>query len=212
MPNVPNIAFINASSAVSDQEAIAVMNALQVQVTRDFYPAWGESANLYYFKNNQQIPVSYWWLVILDYNESSGNAGYHDLSPEGMPMGLIPAKADKDVGNQWSVTASHELLEMIEDPGINLSARRLDENGEFVLYAYEVCDPCETEGQGYYINGVLVSDFVYPAWFEDFSHPPGTQYDFMNLIQEPFQLLQDGYISVNRNYNNGGWVQLYSDP
>ena len=36
------------------------------------------------------------------------------------------------------------------------------------LYAYEVCDACEADQFGYDIDGVLVSDFVFPSWFESF--------------------------------------------
>lgn len=207
-----NIAFINASTCVSDQEAIQVMNALQIQVTRDFEPVWGESATLHFFSRNQQVPQGYWWLVIVDYNEESSNMGWHDVSSEGLPQGMIPAKADKEFGYQWSVTASHELLEIIEDPGINLCARRYDrERGADVLYAYEVCDPCEAEEQGYLINGVLVSDFVFPEYFEDFIHPEGTRYDFMGYITKPFELLEQGYLSINDSYKNAAWEMEYFD-
>ena len=205
----PNIAFINQSSIVSDQEALSVMNALQIQLTRDFFPVWGENATLVFFSRNQQPPPGYWWLVISDSTESAEAAGYHDLSTEGMPMGYIFARVLSELGLQWSNTASHELLEMVEDPGTNICVRRQDDKGDFALYAYEVCDPCEDDQFGYMINGILVSDFVFPSWFEDFKHPDGTQYDFMNYITAPFQILEGGFISVNEEYSNSGWNMEY---
>ena len=48
------------------------------------------------------------------------------------------------------------------------------------LYAYEVCDPCEDDSLGYHIDNILLSDFVYPAWFEGFRTESSTQFDRMN--------------------------------
>jgi hypothetical protein len=58
----------------------------------------------------------------------------------------------------WSRDFSHEILEMLVDPGTNRSAYH-DGVGQIV----EVADPVEWDG--YRLNGVFVSDFVLPAWF-----------------------------------------------
>ena len=43
----------------------------------------------------------------------------------------------------------------------------LSPNGkERVHYLVEVCDPCEDGKCAYYINGVLVSDFYTPDYFD----------------------------------------------
>ena len=76
-----------------------------------------------------------------------------------------------------------------------------------VLYAYEVCDACEADSAGYNIDGSLVSDFVYPAWFESFRKPGSAQFDYRSLIKQPFQLLEDGYISQFDTSNTDGWTQ-----
>jgi len=57
---------------------------------------------------------------------------------------------------------SHELLEMLADPWINWCATGNDSK----IYALEVCDAVEADDLGYDIDGVRVSDFVTPAWFE----------------------------------------------
>jgi hypothetical protein len=58
-----------------------------------------------------------------------------------------------------------------------------------ILYAYEVCDACEDDSFGYQIDNILLSDFVYPSWFESFRAEGSTQFDRMNTIQAPLQLL-----------------------
>jgi hypothetical protein len=59
---------------------------------------------------------------------------------------------------------------------------------------------------------VLVSDFVYPAYFESFRQPNSTQFDHGNKITAPFTLLAGGYISVlDLNNLSEGWQQLLAN-
>jgi len=98
------IAFINASTVVSDNDAKAVMSALQKQVSNDFAPVWGVDAILQFFKQGQATPTGYWWLTILDNSDQAGALGYHDITNEGLPLGKIFAKSDLQYGSAWSVT------------------------------------------------------------------------------------------------------------
>lgn len=196
----PNIDFINRSTVVTDAGALKVMNALQKQVDLHFGPKWGTGAILHFVGKTAKGNPSNWQLIILDNSDVAGALGYHDLTASGKAIGKIFAKTDLDYNLAWSVTASHELLEMLGDPYVNLTAQISDTQ----FYAYESCDACESDDQGYLIDGVLVSDFVYPAWFI-----PGAQapYDYKKLIKRPLQLLDGGYISVWEA--NSGWQQLY---
>jgi hypothetical protein len=211
------ISIINASSnfrpVLTDAKVNAAIPALQTQVRRDFFPPWGVDADLDFVPSGQQPPPGHWWLVVLDNSDQAGALGYHDMTPDGLPMGKIFAGSDMQYGSQWTVTASHELLEMLGDPGINLTAMAMTgfEAGLNVvgrLYAYEVCDACEADQDGYDINGVLVSDFVYPAWFESFRQSGSTQFDHNLRITDPFELLPGGYISVYDMTSGTGWQQL----
>jgi hypothetical protein len=76
-----------------------------------------------------------------------------------------------------------------------------------MLYAYEVCDACEDDSLGYKIDNVLLSDFVYPSWFESFRIEGSTQFDRMNKIQNPLQLMANGYIGVFNVTAGSGWQQ-----
>ena len=210
MANI-SIAVLNSSTVLKDDEVAPVVLALQKQVTRDFAPAWGMDAVVTFVSGGNIPPPSSWQLVILDNSDRAGALGYHDLTPLGLPLGKVFAGTDKQNNLSWSVTASHELLEMLADPDINLTAFVQSSAAAGRLYAYEVCDPCEDDSFGYTIDNVLVSDFVYPSWFESFWQAGTVQFDFANKIQNPFELLMGGYIGVFDIGKGSGWHQLNAD-
>lgn len=199
------VAIVNHYAPLSNAEVEAVVAALQVQVYRDFYPIWGIDANLTFYPDPTKVPLTAWLLSILDNADQAGDLGYHDVTAQGLPLGKIYAGSDAKYGSSWSVTASHELLEMLADPAINLTVARDNADGSTTFYAYENCDACEDDQWGYLIGEILVSDFVYPSWFEDF-HPVGTQYDHCKKIQAPFHLLTGGYIGIYKPAS--GWTQM----
>jgi hypothetical protein len=212
MPAI-KIAFINESNVLTDAQVQAAIPALQTQVHRDFFPVWGADAELSFVGHGQKPPAGTWWLVVLDNSDQAGTLGYHDLTEEGLPLGKIFAKSDLDKGLKWTVTASHELLEMLVDPALNLAVWIQPENGAGKLYSYEICDPCQADEYGYDIDGVTVANFVFPAWFEPF-RKPGTQFDFQNKIQQPLGLLRGGYIGVFELASEIDWHQVnaQTDP
>jgi hypothetical protein len=203
-----NVAIINSSTVLRDSVVKAAMPALQTQVHRDFAPAWGIDADLIFVPNRAKPPAGSWWLTIVDNADQAGALGYHDVTNAGLPLAKVFAGSDINLGYQWTVTASHELLEMLADPDINLTAfvELSDKSG--VLYAYEVCDACQADEFGYRIDGTLVSDFVYPAWFESFRKRGSTQFDYRKRIKKPFELLKGGYIGVYDVKAGGGWHQI----
>ena len=205
------VAVINASTVVSDQEAQPVVAALQRQVHEHFAPVWGIDADLTFVPSGGEPAAGAWWLAVLDNSDQAGALGYHDLTNEGMPLGKVFAGTDLQYGLQWSVTASHELLEMLADPDINLTAFNQTSNTAGTLYAYEVCDACEDDSDGYEIDNVLVSDFVYPTWFEFFWARGATQFDYQNRISEPLELLPGGYIGAFDVGSGSGWHQITAE-
>lgn len=207
MANI-QVAVINASTVLKDPAVQAVIPALQTQVHRDFAPVWGIDADLTFVPQNAQPLAGAWWLVVLDSSDQAGALGYHDLTNEGLPLGKVFAGSDIQLGYKWTVTASHELLEMLADPDIDLTAFIQPTATTGTLYAYEACDACEADNFGYDINGITVSDFVYPAWFESFRQPGSTQFDHGNHIQQPLQLLAGGYIGAFDVSSGTGWHQI----
>jgi hypothetical protein len=205
------ISVINESTVLTDAEVVPAISALQKQVTNDFRPAWGIDAEMTLIPKAATPPPGSWWLVVLDDSDQAGALGYHDLTTEGLPIGKVFAASDLKNGNSWTVTASHELLEMLADPNINLTVFVQNANTTGRLYAYEVCDACEDDSLGYSIDNVLLSDFVYPAWFETFRAEGSTQFDRINRITSPLQLAVGGYIGVFDVTAGSGWVQETAD-
>ena len=197
------IDVINASTVVPDHDVSKYVGALQRQVTEHWAPIWGSGADLHFVPKSQHPDDRNWWLVFLDTSDVADALGYHDLTSAGLPIGKVFAKSDLEIGSAVSVTASHELLEMLGDPDINLNAWVDHEQGGS-FYAYEVCDPVEADGLGYVIDGVLVCDFVFPSYFE-FFRGPGL-YDFGKHVRRPFEILPGGYQSVYRPGH--GWTQI----
>lgn len=201
------ISVINESTVLPDADIAPVIEALQKQVTNDFCPVWGTNATLTTVERGTQPPAGSWWLVLLDDTDQANALGYHDMTTEGLPIGKVFAASDLKAGTSWTVTASHELLEMLGDPNINLTVFVQNTNTAGLLYAYEVCDACEDDSLGYKIDNILLSDFVYPAWFESFRTEGSAQFDRMNKVEKPLQLLSGGYIGVFHVNSGSGWSQ-----
>jgi hypothetical protein len=210
MANI-KISVINASTVLTDNRVKPVVPALQAQVRRDFSPAWGIDADLGFVPRGAKPASDSWWLVLLDDSDQGGALGYHDLTKSGLPLGKVFAGSDMKYGYNWTVTASHELLEMLADPDINLTVFVQPSAETGTLYAYEVCDACEADRFGYKIDDILVSDFVYPSWFESFRKKGSAQFDYKKQIQKPFDLLPGGYIGVFDVRSGTGWHQITAE-
>jgi hypothetical protein len=205
------VAILNATTALSDAQIAPVVPALQVQLNRDFTPIWHISANLTYVPKGQTPKAGSWVLSVLDNSDQAGALGYHDITSTGLPLGKAFAATDLQYGLSWSVTISHELMEMLVDPWINLTVFNQTGNTAGALYSYEVCDACEDDSFAYEIDNIQVSDFVTPAWFEGWRQPKSTTFDFKGHITQPFQLINGGYISYFDVSNGGGWQQQTDD-
>ncbi len=75
---------------------------------------------------------------------------------DGVPYGIVWTSGAPLEG--WSRDFSHELIEMLEDP--TLDVRYYMDGSSWMR---EIADPVEWDG--YRLDGVYVSDFVLPAWY-----------------------------------------------
>lgn len=208
----PTIAIVNVSTVLSDAQISTATAALQIQIDRDFGPAWQIGADLISVATGAPVPSGTWVIYVMDTTDQAGELGYHDITSEGNPLGKIFAKDDMTYGLSWTVTLSHELMEMLADPYIQNSVFVQDTNTTGRLYALEVADSCQEDSFGYSINGVLVSDFVFPAWFEGFRSQDSTRFDYMGVLRAPLTLAKGGYIGVFEvNPQTTGWSQKLAE-
>jgi hypothetical protein len=203
----PHVALVPDSPSVTLANISAVAAAIQKQVTRDFGPVWGIDATVDSFDKLESVPVDYWPVIVRDDIKEPGAAGYH-TDDNGQPFSLVQA----DPG--WELTASHEALEMLADPFGNRTvagpppsgAPKPISNFKRVTYLVEVCDPCESDQCSYEVNGVQLSDFITPHYYDP-NGATGAQYSFRGNIKEPHTVLEGGYVSFANPVDNN-WYQI----
>jgi hypothetical protein len=194
----------NKNTGVTMSDLTRVAAALQKQVTRDFSPIWETEATVDAFPSLDDMPLGYWPIVIS--NDAPDDAlGFHS-DDHGQPFSIVR------LTDNWSLTASHECLEMLADPFGNrlVPSFSLEDPKARVSYLVEVCDPGESAQFAYTSNGVLVSDFYTPDFFDPVA-APGVRYDFTGNIKQPRQVLKGGYISWNDPRTDHWHQQVFFD-
>jgi hypothetical protein len=204
-PSTAHVQLVLASKAVTWSDARRVTAALQRQIRDDFGPAFGVKADVELVPDGREHPAA-WQIAIVDGESSCDDDGWHELTAQGLPLGKVFAKQVIAETGGWSSSASHELLELLADPDMNRTVVVWDRRGSH-LYAYEVCDPVQDDRHGYEIGGVLVSDFVYPSWFESFHRPGAVAFDHAGACDRPLQVLAGGYAQRT----HADWVRGWRD-
>lgn len=207
-----SIRFVNESTVVSDAEVQACMAALQVQANQHFAPIWGtDQVELTFLAKTHDPLPGQWELIFMDDSDQAGALGYHETTVHGDPIGYVFCKSDLQYGESWTVTASHELLEMIGDPWINRVVE-VDTASSATFYMSEVSDAVEDDSFGYDIalggQATKVSDFVYPAFFVPGDAGP---YDRQRAITKPLQILKNGYMAVLSMTGGEQWTQVLGE-
>ena len=189
--------------------------ALNLQVTRDLPQFWPVSATVFYLPNPKKVPAGVWPVQLVK-TLPPDEGGFHSDKHK-QPYAKVIATTEDTT---WTIDASHEILEMLVDPYGNrmqssvaieiVGGKIQDGTGQFG-YLVEACDPCEDNSYAYTINGIAVSDFITPHFYDPMV-TPGTRYSFTGAIKGPRQILPGGYISwVNSQKDE--WQQLmYVDP
>jgi hypothetical protein len=201
------IALVCESELIAPGDLSKVAAALQKQATRDLSPIWEISATVDVFDKLEDVPVGYWSVIVRDDIDDPSAAGIHE-DENGQPFALVTASSDINV---WSITASHEALEMLVDPsGNRLVGADSKMQKRRVNYLVEVCDPSEAAKNAYSCNGILVSDFYTPNYFDPVT-AGGVRYSFTGAIKEPLQVLQGGYLSWQDPQSNSWWQETWFD-
>ena len=178
---IPTIACFNRAKTPESEwgvDLITLIKAMQRYVDECVAPVWGAPAKL--IKTEGFIKKA-WAMVFLDDADQPGALAYHDLTPEGLPLSKIFVRTTLAARELVSVSASHELVEMLVDPAINMYANGPDLQPLYAytgsdpvqtvpldifrysaMYAYESADPVEEET--FKLGGVEMSEFIRPIF------------------------------------------------
>jgi hypothetical protein len=209
------VGLVDKTKAIDPELMQAVAAALTIQVTRDLPQFWNVQATVTYEPNASKIPAGV-WPVFLVKTLPPGEGGFH-LDQHNQPYAKVIASPTSD---EWTIDASHETLEMLVDPNGNRlqpstsiqieNGKIVDGTGQFA-YLVEACDPCEADNFAYPIQGVAVSDFLTPHFYDPVV-TPGTRYSFTGAIKAPRQILPGGYISWVNQQTDEIQQLLWVDP
>lgn len=186
-----HVAVLNRSSKLTDAEAAALVLDLQTYATKHFASVWNIDARLKFVDHSDMVGwKGAWNLLLLDNSDEANALGYHDITPEGMPVGKAFIATDLQYGAEPSVTVSHELAEMILDPHVNLTAWDPRRN---YFVAYEASDAVEADEIAFKVGSHLMSDFVTPSFFDPSRYGKGDRYSYRGNVHQPFELAEGGY-------------------
>lgn len=185
------ISLVNHSAKIVDAKLQATLRALNRQLDEDFAPHWGRGGRLRLEGRSAPKPVperasdirGEAVIYLCDLPEDSQDAlGYHELNHRGIPYGFVFTELSRELEEPWSLTLSHEVLELVVDAEANLLVKgpHPEDPTREVFDWYEVCDAVQT--QSYVIDGERVSNFVLPLYFTTHEEPGGRN-DFLGATR-----------------------------
>lgn len=200
------ISVINFSKKKTDFEVQGVLRAINRQLLEDFEPYWHRTGELRLEggvgrKPKPEKASEMRGDAILYLQDEVGDVdalGYHDINLRGIPYGFVFLDLCAEMDEEWTVTLSHEALELVMDPEANLLAQgpHPDDPSRQVYHWYEMCDA--VQDQSYSIDGVSVSNFVLPLYFTE-GNEKGSRNDFMGVLNRgagvtSFGVAPGGYV------------------
>lgn len=204
------ISIVNFTQSLKDEDVLKAVRAINRQIAQDFEPYWhmggtlrlegpGTTANRQAPEELRGDAIIYLWDKAADVPNA---IGYHDANNRGLPYGFVFTEIAKAVDEPWSVTLSHEALELIGDPEVNVLAAgpHPAKPNQVVYFWYEMCDAVQAES--YDIDGVAVSDFVLPLYFT-VEPEVGSRNDFLSRRH-------NGKLLSSFGVNPGGYVGFFN--
>jgi hypothetical protein len=194
-----------------DEEVQEGIRAVNRQIAHDYKPYWHIAAELRLEGtinrriNSKTIPelrgdaILYLW----DKLNVDDALGYHQLNGRGVPFGFVFTEVVEALGEPWTVTFSHEALELIGDPETNrlVSGPHPADRAVRVFHWYEMCDAVQDDS--YKVDGIPVSNFVLPLYFTREAEKGGRN-DFLGKLDEHGRPLESFGI------NKGGYIGFYN--
>lgn len=204
------ISIVNLTRAEPDQHVARVIRAIHRQIREHFEPHWRRGATLRLSgigESTLRRSENPSGDAVIYLGESldalpDALALHAEINP-GVAHGFVFTEVSERLGEAYSVTLSHEVLELIGDATTNavVAGPHPEQANELVFHWYELCDAVQDEA--YEIDGVQVSNFVLPSYFTT-----GTSGDLKN----DFVSVRYGGASLRSfGIKAGGYVGYY-DP
>ncbi len=205
------ISVINHTNGqLTDEGVQHAIRAINRQIAEDFEPYWsmGATLRLEGMAGTRPTPqdladmrgdaVIYLW----DKTDIPGALGYHDRNNNGIPFGFVFTGLAARIGESWTTTLSHEALELIADPEVNLlvAGPHPGNPTKEVFHWYEMSDAVQDET--YRIDDVDVSNFVLPLYFTG-GEERASRNDFLGREH-------DGNTLKSFGVNPGGYVGFFN--
>lgn len=205
------ISVVNHTN-IPDRRVQEVIRAINRQISDDFSPYWHMHATLRLEgrstakPNTTRLPdmrgdaVLYLW----DEDDGAQALGYHETTHLGIPYGFVFTQLSKEMDEDWTVTFSHEALELLGDPEVNLLVQGVHPSNpaQVVFHWFEMCDAVQDET--YEIDGVKVSNFVLPLYFTG-ENETGSRNDFLGDANR-----NGGQTLRSFGINKGGYIGFYN--
>jgi hypothetical protein len=205
------ISLINHSRITSDEKVQEVIRAINRQIKEDFEPYWSFGAKLRLEGSIGKRPGVNTLtdmrgdavLYIVDGVNALGAMGWHLANYRDIPYGFIFLGLCEQMKENWSITLSHEALELVGDPMANLlvEGNHPMDRRRRVFHLFEMCDAVQAES--YTIDGIGVSNFVLPSYFS-LGEQAGRRNDFLGRAY-------DGKTLESFDMNPGGYLNIF-DP
>ncbi|MGZ4688998.1 MAG: hypothetical protein ACXVKA_08105 [Acidimicrobiia bacterium] len=201
--------FVNKSSYPTATIPMDEMCSAVNQQLEHFAEAWGSVT----WELTRDLDRQGFRIVLFDHTDEKDAAAYHSQR-KGKPYASVFARDILEDDGTWtkgansvSCAASHEVVELLADPVCNFYVDKLDG----YMYALEIADP--TQGDSYNIDGVAVSNFVYPAYWNPWATKRrGHKLDRMGVITKPFEVRSDGYLVRYKGDQDATiWGESFSD-
>jgi serine protease len=169
------------AEAVRTEDLLRVIRAVNRQLREDFAPYWhmhgdlrldqsmgpaGDRVRPHLGLRGDGI------LYLMNRVDPQAALGYHERHNLGVPYGMVfldvSAELEKNTHAEhpWSITLSHEAMELVADPQVNLMCKgpHPDPTKSYeVFHWFEMSDAVQAES--YLIDGIAVSNFLLPTYF-----------------------------------------------
>lgn len=198
------LALVSLCRELGAGTLMQVAAAIQKQIARDVGPCWGVRAQVSAFPSLETVPPACWPVLIMEARHLQADGlqpGLH-LDGNGKPYALVCGTAD------WPLATSRACIELALDPWgcQTIAGCHPREPDIHVEYLFEACAPCQDACFAYAVDGVLVGDFICPAYFEA-GAVHGARYSWTGALSASLQVLAGGHLCWLDARNNH-WYRL----